>query len=147
MWRCTNRDEYPQAFIGGVEMALGGGEAEQGSWRTSLESGSRSGVGYGACWTKLQRGGQQIATFIGKELDRSLATGPAVVEDSRGGPSCRQALTGHCEELREAALRERFLGHGDQTARPVRAYPQLDRLSTAWKLSFQSSPLKSLQLK
>ena len=125
----------PQAFIGGVEMALGGGEADQGWWRSLLESGSRTGAEYGACWTKLQREGQQIATFIGKELDGALATGPAVAEDSRGGTSCRQALTGQCEELREAALREGLLRHGDQTARPVRAYPQLDKLSTAWKLS------------
>ena len=125
----------PQAFIGGVEMALGGGEAEQSWWRILLESGSRTGVEYGGCWTKLQREGQQIATFISKELDGTLATGPAVAEESRGGTSCRQALTGQCEELREAALREGLLRHGDQTARPVRAYPQLDKLSTAWKLS------------
>ena len=44
-------------------------------------------------------------------------------------------LTEQCEELREAALREGLLRHGDQAARPVRAYPQLDKLSTAWKLS------------
>ena len=49
--------------------------------------------------------------------------------------TCRQALTGQCEELREAALREGLFRHGDQTSRPVRAYPQLDKLSTAWKLS------------
>ena len=100
-----------------------------------LESGSRSGVEFGACWTQLQREGQQIATFIGKELDGTLATGPAVAEDGRAGASCRQALTEQCEELREAALREGLLRHGDKTARPVRAYPQLDKLSTAWKLS------------
>ena len=125
----------PQAFIGGIEMALGGGEAEQGWWRTLLESGSRTGAEYGACWTKLQREGQQIATFTGKELDGTLATGPAVAEDSRARASSRQALTEQCEELREAALREGLLRHGDKRARPVRAYPQLDKLSTAWKLS------------
>ena len=76
-----------------------------------------------------------IATFIGKELDGTLAAGAAVAEDGRAGASCRQALTGQCEELREAALRDVLLRHGDQTARPVRAYPQLDKLSTAWKLS------------
>ena len=109
----------PQAFIGGVEMALGGGEADQGWWRSLLESGSRTGAEYGACWTKLQREGQQIATFIGKELDGTLATGPAVAEETRSGTSCRQALTEQCEELREAALREGLLRHGDQTARSV----------------------------
>ena len=87
----------PQAFIGGVEQALGGGEAEQGWWRTLLESGSRTGVEYGACWTQLQGEGQQIATFIGKELDGTLAAGAAVAEDGRAGASCRQALTVQCE--------------------------------------------------
>ena len=122
------------AFIGGVQKALGGEEAEQGWWRTLLESGSRTGTEYDACWNKLQREGQQIATFIGKELEGTLAAGLAVVDDSRAG-SCRQALTEQCEELREAALREGLLRHADQSARPVRAYPQLDKLSTAWKLS------------
>ena len=62
----------PQSFLGGVEQALGGAEAEQGWWRTLLESGSRTGAEYGACWTKLQGEGQQIATFIGKELDGTV---------------------------------------------------------------------------
>ena len=72
---------------------------------------------------KLQREGQQIATFIDKELEGALAAGPAVVDGSRAGSSCRQALTEQIEELREAALREGLLRHADQSARPVRAYP------------------------
>ena len=44
-------------------------------------------------------------------------------------------MTEQREELKEAALREGLLRHADQSARPVRAYPQLDKLSTAWKLS------------
>ena len=82
-----------------------------------LELEPRTGAEYGAYWTKLQRENQQIATFIGKELDSTLATGTAVAEDSRG-----HALTEQCEELREAALQEGLLRHGYQTARPVRAY-------------------------
>ena len=74
-----------------------------------MESVSRTGVEYGGCWTKLQREGQQIATFIGKELDGTLEAGAAVAEESRGGTSCRQALTVQIEELREAALREGLL--------------------------------------
>ena len=51
------------------------------------------------------------------------------------GGSSRQALTEQREELREAALAEALRRHHDQAARPVRAYPQLDKLSTAWKLA------------
>ena len=43
-------------------------------------------------------------------------------------------LTVQREELREAVLAEALRRHGDQAARPVLAYPQLDKLSTAWKL-------------
>ena len=38
-------------------------------------------------------------------------------------------LTEQREEMREALKR-----HGDQAARPVLVYPQLEKLSTAWKL-------------
>ena len=43
-------------------------------------------------------------------------------------------MTEQREELREAVLREALLRHPDKTARPSIAYPQLDKLSTAWKL-------------
>ena len=51
------------------------------------------------------------------------------------GQSSRQLLTEQREQLREAVLREALLRHPDQTARPAIAYPQLDKLTTAWKLS------------
>ena len=38
-------------------------------------------------------------------------------------------------KLREAVVREALLQHPDQTARPAIAYPQFDKISTAWKLS------------
>ena len=101
------------AFIGGVEQALGGEEAEQGWWRTLLESGARTGREYDACWKKLQREGQQIATFIDKELEGTLAAGPAMV-DGRAGNRCRQALTEQIEELREAALRDMLISQLDR---------------------------------
>ena len=60
------------------------------------------------------------------------------------GDSSRQALTEQREELKEAVVREALLHHLNQTKRPgiqVRwgpclgiAYPQLYKLSTAWKL-------------
>ena len=65
------------AFIGGIEKALGGDEAEQDWWRTLLESGTRTGDEYRACWEELQTEGEQIANFLGKELEGPLATGPA----------------------------------------------------------------------
>ena len=44
-------------------------------------------------------------------------------------------MTEQREEWREALLAEALKQHSNQAARPVLAYPQLDKLSTAWKLS------------
>ena len=44
-------------------------------------------------------------------------------------------MTDQREEWREALLAEALKQHGNQAARPVLAYPQLDKLSTAWKLA------------
>ena len=125
----------PAAFIGGVEMALGDEGAERGWWRTLLDSDSRTGQEYGTSWEVLQREGEQMTTYLGKEFDGPLATGPAIVEERRPGDSCRQVITVQREELREAVVGKALVRHGDQSARPVLAYPQLDKLSTAWKLS------------
>ena len=57
------------------------------------------------------------------------------MENRSPGDSSRQVVTVQREELREAVLREALLRHENQSARPVLAYPQLDKLSTAWKLS------------
>ena len=125
------------AFIGGVELALGGEEVEgEGSWwRALLDSDSRTAREYSNCWDILQREGEQASGFLNLELTGALATGPAIVEQSRPGESCRQVVTKEREELKEAVLREALVRHPDQSARPVRAYPQFDKLSTAWKLS------------
>ena len=78
-------DTSPVAFIGGVEMALGGDGAREGWWRTLLESDTRTGLEYGASWGNLRKEGEQCATYLGKEFDGALAKGPATVEDSKTG--------------------------------------------------------------
>ena len=83
----------------------------------------------------MQTEGEQASTFLNLELTGALAAGPSIVEQSRPGESCRQVVTKEREELKEAVLREALVRHPDQSARPVRAYPQFDKLSTAWKLS------------
>ena len=83
----------PIAFIGGIEKALGGDQAEQDWWSTLLESGTRTGDEYRACWEELQTEGRQIVNFLALELEGPLATGPAVAANCRSGRSCRQELT------------------------------------------------------
>ena len=127
-------DTSQAAFIGGVEMALGGEEAEEGWWQSLLESGSKTGQEYGASWRLLQTEGEQLSTFLNLELNGALSSGPATVGSVREGGSSRQLVTEQREEMREAVLAEALRRYEDQAARPARAYPQFDKLSTAWKL-------------
>ena len=139
----------PTAFIGGLERSLSAFGGEEGIcrklehllgggeqwWRHLLDSGTRTGEEFKESWTFLQQEAGQCADFIGIELDGTLAVGPDVAVELKEGDSSRQALTEQREGLREAVLREALLRHPNQTARPAIAYPQLDKLSTAWKLS------------
>ena len=96
---------------------------------------TRTGEEYRAAWDLLQREAVQCSTYLGKELEGSLAKGPDIAGELEEGQSSRQLITEQREQLREAVLREALLRHPDQTARPAIAYPQLDKLTTAWKLS------------
>lgn len=57
------------------------------------------------------------------------------MEDVRAGWTGRHVVTEQQVELREAVVAEALRVHGDQTARPLLMYPQLDKLSIAWKLA------------
>ena len=126
-------------------MALGGEKAEAGWWRTLVESRSRTGEEYGGCWRSLQREGEQICNFLNVEFDGAIAKGVANAEGLREGASCRQIVTEQREEWREALLAEALKQHGDQAARPVLAYPQFDKLSTAWKLALPGPTMGPVQ--
>ena len=119
-------------------------EGEVGWWRALLNSNSRTAREYSNCWEIMQTEGEQASTFLNLELTGALAAGPSIVEQSRPGESCRQVVTKEREELKEAVLREALVRHPDQSARPVRAYPQFDKLSTAWKLSKLSGNFSDL---
>ena len=106
-----------------------------GWWRELLDEDSRTTREYSRCWEILQREGQQSSDYLQKEFTGALSTGPAIVEQSGSGENSRQALTKQREELKEAVMREALERYPDVSARPVRAYPQFDKLSTAWKLS------------
>ena len=141
----------PAAFVGGVERSvvafpgeggvcrklehlLGGGEEGAQWWRHLQDSNVRTGREYRECWEFLQREAEQCAGFLGKDLTGVLAAGADIAAELGEGGSSRQQITEQREELREGVLREALLRHPDQTARPTIAYPQLDKLSTAWKL-------------
>ena len=109
-----------------------GGEAQW--WRHLLDSNTRTGHEFRECWDLLQREANECCNYLGRELEGTIAIGPDIAIELREGDSSRQALTEQREELREAVVREALLRHPNQAARPAVAYPQLDKLSTAWKL-------------
>ena len=85
-----------------------------------------------------------MSAFLNLEISGPLAEGPATADSLREGTTSRQPLTEQREELREAALAEALRRYGDQAASPASAYPQFDKLSTAWKLSLPG-PVSLLQ--
>ena len=100
-----------------------------------MESNTRTGIEFQESWNFLREEAEQGSRYLGKELTGALATGPDIAAVLGEGGSSRQAVTEQREELREAVLREALLRHPDQTARPAIAYPQFDKISTAWKLA------------
>ena len=86
-------DTSPVAFIGGLELALGGDEEEAGWWRTLSEGGSRTGEEFKASWQLLQREGEQICDFLSVELEGALAKGATNAEGLMEGESSRQVVT------------------------------------------------------
>merc|ERR1711994_784707 len=95
-----------------------------------MDSNSQTGREFKESWEFLQREARQRSDFLGKELSGIVEVGPDAAADLIEGGSSRQGIT----EQREAVMREALLRCHDQTARPTIAYPQLDKLSTAWKL-------------
>ena len=141
----------PAAFIGGVERSLSAFPGERGVcrklehllgdgvegaqwWRHLMDSNSQTGREFKESWEFLQREARQCSDFLGKEPSGIVEVGPDAAADLIEGASSRQGITEQREELREAVMREALLRYHDQTARPAIAYPQLDKLSTAWKL-------------
>ena len=150
------------AFIGGTELALPsfsgslglcrplehllGGRDGDSWWRCLLESECRTAQEFRRSWRALFEEGEQCCNFLGKEMGGHLSLGPAGWDKLEPGFSSRHTLTDQREELREAVVSEALTRHPDQTARPVTLYPQLDKLSTAWKLSLPG-PLNGMSSK
>ena len=114
----------PAAFIGGVERSVSAFPGDGGICR-KLEHLLGGGVEGAQWWRHLQDSNHRTGREFRESCD-FLELGE--------GSSSRQVVTEQREELREAVLREALLRHPDKTARPSIAYPQLDKLSTAWKL-------------
>ena len=122
-------DTSPVAFIGGVELALGGEAAEEGWWRTLVEGRTRTGDEFRESWRSLQREGEQICNFLHVEFDGAIAKGADNAEGLRNGASSRQIVTDQREEWREALLAEALKQQGQcSLIRSWTSFPQLGNL-------------------
>lgn len=150
-------DTIPGAFIGGVEMSLPhfGGEdgvckllepvmgdiqkePDASRWNMLLTSGCRTGLELAASWDLLQQEARECYQYLGKELEQEggpLATPLPGLGEGRVDGSSRAKVVQQREEIRAAVLNQALQHYPDQTARPVWAFPQLDKISQAWILA------------
>ena len=150
-------DTIPAAFIGSVEMSLpffGGREGlcrllepitgdiltvdTASRWNTLLTSGCWTGREFSNCWDLLHGEATQCSVYMGEELVGELATTVEGVGDGRVDGSTRRLVTQQRESLRARVLYRALSLHPDQTARPVWAFPQYDKMSCAWLLATPS---------
>ena len=145
----------PAAFIGGVEMSLphftgvGGicptleevvGIVQGGSrWETFLQIGCRTANEFREAWSDIKLEARQYAAYLGKELIAPLASKVESAGDSSEDGSTRKKTVQQREALRHEVLEKALKEHSDKNARPVTAYPNLDKLSGAWLLTLPGS--------
>jgi hypothetical protein len=140
------------AFMGAVEQSLPHFLGEEGifpqlaatlgevgegptRWRGLMESGCRTGEELRNLWTTLQEEARQMTTYLGTELQGPLALPVEGAGEGSSDGSTRRRVTSWLEDTRAATLKKGLENHVDQTARPVWAHPQLDKLSQGWILS------------
>ena len=76
-----------------------------------------------------------MTTFLGVELEGPLSIPVEGAGEGSNDGSTRRKVTSWLEDCRAALLKKGLEEHLDQTARPVWAHPQLDKLSQGWILS------------
>ena len=150
-------DTIPAAFIGSVEMSLPFFTGEEGicqvldpllgnirseaavrRWEQLISSGCRTGREFSECWDRLQGEARDCCAYLGEELDGELAVPVAAAGNGRVDGKTRALVTQQRERLRARVLSKALSEYPDQTARPVWAFPQFDKMSCAWLLATPS---------
>ena len=149
--RCQ-ADLSPAAFIGALEQTVPSFIGERGvcpqlahlvcptgdtqrRWKPLVDSGCRTGVELVRAWDLLQGEARGMAEFLGEELEGSLAVPVIGMGEGSVNGSTRKKVTEQREKLRGSVLGKALGLHHDRLARPVLAWPQFDKLSSAWLLS------------
>ena len=103
-------------------------------WQQLLQSGCRTAQEFSASWVVLQEEARECSVFLGQELDGHLAVPVEGVGEGSVDGSTRRKVVQQREELRGAVLEHALSRLGDSTLRPVCAWLNRDKLSSAWLL-------------
>ena len=95
----------------------------------------RTGVELTRLWDTLQLEAREMCQFLGEELEGPLAVPVEGAGEGSVTGATRQLATTYLEDRRLQVLRKALELYPDQSARPVWAHPQMDKLSQGWVLS------------
>ena len=114
---------------------LGPMEDSQHRWQTLIISDCRTGRELHSAWESLQSEAVCLSNFLGIVLEAPLSVPVEGIGEGSEDGSTRQRILEQRETLRGAALTKFLESYPNQAARPVKVWPQLDKLSTSWLLS------------
>ena len=148
----SQKELSPAAFIGAVEQILpsfvgvkgicpqlahllGSMEDSQSTWQLLISSGCRTGRELLISWQTLQSEAVHMCDFLGINLEAPLSVIAELIGEGSENGSTRKRVLEQRECLRGSVLSKALEIYPDKTARPVKVWPQLDKLSTSWLLS------------
>ena len=143
----------PAAYVAGLEQALpffggekgicppleqlgGGGMSSAERWRPLLERGGRTATELAGAWNALTREAREMSEYLGEELSGALANPVEGAGDGSTDGGTRKTVVTQLENLRHRVLTKHLKDWHSRSDRPVWSWPNRDKLSTAWLLSF-----------
>ena len=100
--------------------------------------GCRTGREFVQCWDLLQGEARDCCAYLGETLEGELSVDVVAVGNGRVDGKTRALVTQQGELLKGKVLTKALSEYPDQTARPVWAFPQFDKMSCAWLLATPS---------
>ena len=142
----------PAAFVGAVEQVLpsfvgakaicpqlahllGSMDDPQQRWQILLASGCRTGQELREAWDTLQKEAKAMSEFLGANLEEPLCTPTEGLGEGSLDGTTRKRILEQMEMLKGSVLTKALQHHPNQMARPVKVWPQIDKLSSSWLLS------------
>ena len=108
----------------------------QQRWLPLIESGCRTGFELVEAWTILQREARGMVEYLGEELEGALSWCVEGVGDGSVNGGTRKKVVEQREKLKGLVLKKALELHPNQSARPVIVWPEMDKLASAWLLSY-----------